>query len=190
MNLHSGSLHNVTTRRDIKPSNVLVNVDSAKLRLIDFGLSEKLGNKYSNNTNVASKRYKSPELLMNVPYDFGVDIWSAGCVAAALIFKSPIIVGNDAAEQLESIVSIFGSRQLLEYIKDENIPCKESWKRLLCHVEGSGLLSLRNDGNCDRCSDSSLDLLSKMLTISPKKRISIESSLQHSYFDAIRGLCS
>ena len=54
--------------RDIKPRNVILNRATEKLRLIDFGLSEV----YSPNTllssNVASRNFKSPELLCGYGY--------------------------------------------------------------------------------------------------------------------------
>eukprot|EP00954_Amorphochlora_amoebiformis_P010671 832551-Amorphochlora_amoeboformis.AAC.1 len=40
------------------------------------------------NVRVASRYFKGPELLVNMrDYDYSLDIWSLGCMLAAMIFR-------------------------------------------------------------------------------------------------------
>lgn len=77
--------------RDIKSRNILFNKVNYGLKLIDFGLSDVYVPRKEYNPSVASRHYKSPELLLNYYfYDYAIDIWSAGCVFAGLMFaKDP-----------------------------------------------------------------------------------------------------
>jgi len=72
--------------RDVKPHNVMIDHSQRKLRLIDWGLAEfyHAGQEY--NVRVASRYFKGPELLVDLrDYDYSLDIWSLGCMLAAMV---------------------------------------------------------------------------------------------------------
>ena len=72
--------------RDIKPFNVLINPQTKKLKVIDFGLCEYYFPSKENNTKVASTYYKAPELYFsNTQYDYRVDCWAAGMILAGMV---------------------------------------------------------------------------------------------------------
>ncbi|TYZ60053.1 hypothetical protein PybrP1_007244 [[Pythium] brassicae (nom. inval.)] len=75
------------------------------LRLIDWGLAEfyHAGREY--NVRVASRYFKGPELLVDMQeYDYSLDMWSLGCMFAAMIFrKEPFFHGHDNCDQLVKI---------------------------------------------------------------------------------------
>jgi casein kinase II subunit alpha len=51
-----------------------------KLRIIDWGLAEYYHPTTEYNVRVASRYYKSPELLLDyMTYDHSLDLWSLGC---------------------------------------------------------------------------------------------------------------
>lgn len=83
--------------RDVKPQNIMFDTVAKKLRLIDWGLAEYYlpGTKY--NVRVASRFYKGPELLVeDTQYHYSLDMWSAGCTMAEVIFgKDSIFRGSD-----------------------------------------------------------------------------------------------
>lgn len=83
--------------RDIKARNILFNRETLGLKLIDFGLSDAYIPLKGYNPSVCSRHYKSPELLLNYHYyDYAIDVWSAGCIFAGLIFqKDPFFLKYD-----------------------------------------------------------------------------------------------
>lgn len=71
--------HNIC-HRDIKPENFLFETNSpeAELKIIDFGLSKKLGNDHvTMHTKAGTSVYMSPEVFEG-NYDMSCDVWSFG----------------------------------------------------------------------------------------------------------------
>lgn len=57
-----------------------------QLRLIDWGLAEFYHPKRDYNVRVASRYFKGPELLLEMmEYDYSLDLWSLGCMVAAMV---------------------------------------------------------------------------------------------------------
>ena len=73
---------------------------------------------------VATRYYKSPELLVeDTNYHYSLDIWSAGCTLAEMIFKcgNPLFRGQDNYDQLIAISKIMGTDKLIQSMKKYNI---------------------------------------------------------------------
>ncbi|VDQ04187.1 unnamed protein product [Trichobilharzia regenti] len=73
---------------DLKPENImLVNPGSENMRyrvkVIDFG-SACHSSKAVQNTYLQSRYYRAPEILLGLPFDEAIDMWSLGCVLAEL----------------------------------------------------------------------------------------------------------
>ena len=60
------------------------------------------------NVRVASRYFKGPELLVDLQeYDYGLDMWSLGCMFAGMIFrKEPFFHGQDNYDQLVKIAKV------------------------------------------------------------------------------------
>lgn len=97
--------------RDIKPHNILVDVDEQVVKICDFGSAKNLAaTKATNSTYVCSRWYRAPELLQqNVQYSTKVDVWSCGCVLAELILLHPLFRGADTVDQWACIRDVLGS---------------------------------------------------------------------------------
>ena len=85
---------------DLKPENVLF-TDSTRtgVKIIDFGSActeFKSGFVY-----VQSRFYRSPEVVLGLPYDQAVDMWSFGCILAELVTGRPLFPAQDEHELLE-----------------------------------------------------------------------------------------
>jgi len=83
--------------------------------------------------HVSTGHYKGPELLLNYNlYDYSVDIWSVGCIFAAMLFKMPAFfqrdpdVPYDFVDQLEVITEILGTTPLMDYISKYNLTLKSN----------------------------------------------------------------
>ena len=74
---------------------------SKKIKLIDFGSACFEGQ--TSHTYIQSRFYRSPEVLVGLPYDSAIDMWSLGCVAAELFLGLPILPGVHEHDQLGRI---------------------------------------------------------------------------------------
>jgi serine/threonine protein kinase len=63
--------------------------------------------------------FKGPELLLNFErYDYSLDLWSLGCLLAALLFKKePFFFGSDNDNQLVKIAAVLGTQDLVAYCR-------------------------------------------------------------------------
>ena len=87
----------VMRRRDVKPRNILITRSVATndcdegqgpLMLLDLGLADFYLPNTRYNVRVASRHYKSPELLTGYQYyNYSVDLWPVGCILAGLLFR-------------------------------------------------------------------------------------------------------
>ena len=78
--------------RDVKPHNIMIDHEKRELRLIDWGLAEFYFSEKDYNVRVASRYFKSPELLVDYQYyDYSLDIWSLGCTFAGMVIHNFLI---------------------------------------------------------------------------------------------------
>jgi len=92
----------------MKPENVLFTDGTFQnIKIIDFGAScEHCSSGFS---YVQSRYYRAPEILLGNPYEFGVDMWSLGCIIYELISGSPLFPAHDENELLEYFVITIGN---------------------------------------------------------------------------------
>ena len=74
--------------RDLKPENLLLD-DDGNLRIVDFGLSNKMKDGFFLKTSCGSPNYAAPEVICDELYcGPEVDIWSCGVILYALLCGS------------------------------------------------------------------------------------------------------
>ena len=68
--------------RDLKPQNILINNSDLSVKIADFGLGRIVGPTLEEmSKEIETLWYRSPELLLGkTTYDYGVDVWSLGCI--------------------------------------------------------------------------------------------------------------
>ena len=122
--------------------------------------------------------YRPPELLLGERcYNRSIDMWGAGCIMAELWTREPILKGNTDQNQLELIQGLCGTIgpdvwadvEKLELFN--RIQLKQDLKRRVKERLGAYI----KDPNA-------LDLLDKLLTLDPKKRIDSDEALDHDFF--------
>lgn len=92
---------------DLKPENILLkNLDSPIIKVIDFGSA--CHERKTVYTYIQSRFYRSPEVLLGIPYTTSIDMWSMGCIIAELFLGLPIFPGASEYNQLSRIVASLG----------------------------------------------------------------------------------
>jgi len=177
--LHSANV----LHRDLKPSNLLVN-SNCDLKVCDFGLArgvlpeEEQEPKSSSllTEYVVTRWYRAPEIMLAChEYDKPIDVWSVGCIFAELLGRKPFFPGDDCIDQLTLICGKLG--KLPE--EDFDFITSEKAKRFMRKLPDKAHPSLRRQ--LPNTPPEALDLLSKMLQIHPRKRITVEEALEHPF---------
>lgn len=176
--------------RDVKPRNVLYSRRMHAVRVIDLGLSDLYVPGKPYNPSVASRHYKSPELLFEYPYyDYAIDVWGAGCMLAGLIFRTdPFFNGADNVHQIQCVADVVGAKDLLAWVQRYDIPLAADKRRAVGSGPRAPWARFRTDDNAHLCSDDAVDLVGRMLTVDHQERITAAEALAHRYFDTVRHL--
>lgn len=179
---------NGVIHRDIKPHNIIIDPKLNIIKLIDFGLAEVYKENTEYSCRVASRYFKSPELLLEyTKYDYSLDIWSTGCIFAGLIFKKePFFHGSDNTDQLIKIVKVFGTEELIEYVNKYSLTLIEDYKESIEGHKKKDWRKFITHENEELCTDDALDLIESMLKFDHSKRITAENAIKHVYFNEIR----
>ena len=101
---------------DLKPENILLKQPSkSAIKVIDFGSSCFEDERVY--TYIQSRFYRAPEVILGLPYDVAIDMWSFGCILAELYTGYPLFPGENENEQLACIMEVLGlpPKRLLEF---------------------------------------------------------------------------
>lgn len=109
---------------DLKPENILLkkyvhedhvvhythqsmlSLESPTIKVIDFGSAcHEAQTMY---TYIQSRFYRSPEVLVGLPYTSAIDMWSLGCIATELFLGLPLFPGSSEYNQVSRIVEMLG----------------------------------------------------------------------------------
>ncbi|XP_020246185.1 probable serine/threonine-protein kinase At1g54610 [Asparagus officinalis] len=169
--------------RDIKGANLLID-SNGNLKIGDFGLASVFNpeKKQPLTSRVVTLWYRPPELLLGATeYDVAIDLWSAGCILAELLFGKPIMPGRTEVEQLHKIFKLCGS------------PAEDYWKRAKLsqstifrpqHPYPRRIAETFRD-----FPSSALNLLDTLLAIEPDERGTAASALQSEFFTTTPFAC-
>ncbi|EEB09351.1 CMGC/MAPK protein kinase Pmk1 [Schizosaccharomyces japonicus yFS275] len=166
--------------RDLKPGNLLVNAD-CELKICDFGLARGFSDNPDENAGfmteyVATRWYRAPEIMLSFSsYHKGIDVWSVGCILAELLGGRPFFKGKDYVHQLNLILHYLGT-------PDEETLSRISSERAYNYIRSfPPKKPIPFETIFPYANPLALDLLSRMLTFDPAKRISVTEALEHPY---------
>ncbi|PFH61793.1 hypothetical protein XA68_16221 [Ophiocordyceps unilateralis] len=95
---------------DLKPENILLkNLESPIIKIIDFGSA--CDERQTVYTYIQSRFYRSPEVLLGLPYSSAIDMWSLGCIVVELFLGLPLFPGSSEYNQVSRIVEMLGNPQ-------------------------------------------------------------------------------
>lgn len=178
--IHSaGILH-----RDLKPRNLLVN-SNCDLKICDFGLARAeipllQSHSVALTDYITTRWYRAPEVLLSwKKYSTAIDMWSVGCIFAEMLTREKLFPGQEQEEQLQMIIEMLG------YPADEDLEILQDFKdKDQLRKIGQNSISKFQE-RFSECAPEAVDLLRRMLSFDPKKRITVEEALAHEYLSAL-----
>ncbi|XP_055501112.1 dual specificity tyrosine-phosphorylation-regulated kinase 1A isoform X4 [Leucoraja erinacea] len=193
---------------DLKPENILLcNPKRSAIKIVDFGSSCQLGQRIYQ--YIQSRFYRSPEVLLGMPYDLAIDMWSLGCILVEMHTGEPLFSGANEVDQMNKIVEVLGippshildqapkARKFFEKLSDASWTVKKTkdgkreykppgTRKLhsILGVETGGPGGRRAGESGHTVADylKFKDLILRMLDYDPKTRIAPYYALQHSFF--------
>ncbi|KAH7098426.1 kinase-like protein [Auriculariales sp. MPI-PUGE-AT-0066] len=95
---------------DLKPDNILVGENKALLKVCDLGSAtdvlEGAGGEVT--PYLVSRFYRAPEIILGLPYDAAIDVWSVGCTLYELYTGKILFPGRSNAHMLLLMTELRG----------------------------------------------------------------------------------
>ena len=189
---------------DLKPENILVTQDNEnKVKIIDFGSScfqYEITYSY-----IQSRFYRAPEVILDLGYEYEIDIWSLGCLLCELYTGNPIFPGSNELEQINYIMEYLGppptlfvenspkrefffdvdnNKSYLQYIDNNNFDINNK-KNLIKEYLNNKNNSINSDNNNINQFENFIDFICQCLEWNPNDRLTPEEGLMHPFITSI-----
>ncbi|XP_065834666.1 uncharacterized protein [Oscarella lobularis] len=168
--------------RDLKPQNLLIN-QNGELKLADFGLARaKSVPSHTFSNEVVTLWYRPPDVLLgSTDYSTSLDMWGVGCIFAEMISGMPLFPGmKDTVDQLTKIWQLLGT------------PTEETWSGVSKLPEFQKYEFYQYTPSPLKTyvpqligSAGGVELLTELLQLLPRKRISAADAMKHKYFKGL-----
>uniref|UniRef100_A0A3Q3W9X7 Protein kinase domain-containing protein n=1 Tax=Mola mola TaxID=94237 RepID=A0A3Q3W9X7_MOLML len=152
---------------DLKPDNVMVvdrHQQPLKVKLVDFGLAQLLF-AIKSDVPVQSLWYRAPEVMLDIPFNEAIDVWSLGITAAELGTGCPLYMGNNEYDVLREI----NNPQHWKFKTPQEFELHTGYHPV-------------DDLDALPCQHILVDLIKRMLHLNPDERIKPLEVLQHPFF--------
>ena len=162
--------------RDLKPCNILISTKPEPVaKLGDLGLNCFQVGKGERTPKVCTVNFRPPELLLGMKkYGSHIDIWSVACIFAQMVTKKFLFTSCSEIDTLLQIFQLVGTPSEANWPEGMKLPIfSESFPKWKPADLSKVVPGLDMEG---------LDLLGKMLTIDPDKRITASQALRHPFF--------
>ncbi|KAK2057089.1 kinase-like protein [Colletotrichum caudatum] len=195
---------------DLKPDNILVNESRTVLKICDLGTGIDKSDAATAHNEITpylvSRFYRAPEVILGMPYDYAIDMWSIGCTLYELYTGKILFAGDSNNQMLKAIMEIRGKitpklykrgqlsamhfDELGNFISIERDKALgKTTARVLPIVKPTRDLRTRLFAASAGMNDTEtrdlnhfVDLLEHCLTLNPEKRIKPADALKHPFF--------
>ncbi|XP_057460254.1 uncharacterized protein LOC130750669 isoform X2 [Actinidia eriantha] len=170
---------------DLKPENILVKSYSrCEVKVIDLGSSCFETDHLC--SYVQSRSYRAPEVILGLPYDKKIDIWSLGCILAELCTGNVLFQNDSPATLLARVIGIISpidqdmlakGRDTYKYFTKNHMLYErnQDTNRLEYLIPKKTTLRHR----LPMGDQGFIDFVAHLLEINPKKRPSASKALKH-----------
>ncbi|CAN4097642.1 unnamed protein product [Withania somnifera] len=179
-------LHNLgIIHCDLKPENILIkSYRRCEIKVIDLGSSCFQSDSLA--LYVQSRSYRAPEVILGLPYDAKIDLWSLGCILGELCSGEVLFPNEAVVMLLARVIGMLGPLDvdMLErgqethkyFTKDYDLYCVNEDTSLLEYIipEETSL-----EHQLSVSDPLFLDFVRKLLEINPLKRPMAKEALGH-----------
>ncbi|XP_074569757.1 uncharacterized protein LOC141826411 [Curcuma longa] len=170
---------------DLKPENILVKSYSrCEVKVIDLGSScFETDNLCS---YVQSRSYRAPEVILGLPYDKKIDIWSLGCILAELCTGNVLFQNDSPATLLARVIGIIGpidqgmlakGHDTYKYFTKNHMLYERNQETNKLEYLIPKKTSLRH--RLPMGDQGFIDFVAHLLEVNPRKRSSASEALNH-----------
>lgn len=104
---------------------------------------------------IQSRFYRSPEVLLGIPYDMAIDMWSLGCILVEMHTGEPLFSGANEIDQMNKIVEVLGMPP--KHIIDQAHKARKYFDKM---PDGTNVLKKTKDGK--KVSEKSINKYSTL----------------------------
>jgi len=197
---------------DLKPDNILTDEKCAILKICDLGTAIDKSDAATAHNEITpylvSRFYRAPEIMLGMPYDYAIDMWSIGCTLYEMYTGKILFTGNSNNQMLKTIIEIRGKFSAKLYKRGELAPLHfdemgnfisveqdkvlgKTTVKTLAVVKPTRDLRTRLLAASSGLSEVGLrdlnhfiDLLERCLALNPDKRITPVEALKHPFFSS------
>ena len=133
------------------------------------------------NTKIHTFSAHSLFLLLPLVDDGAIDIWSVGCILAEMISRKPLLPGRNYQHQLQLTLDVLGAPPEEDLTWMKHLPAYKHVKAQVAAVKkkssayGGAVLTKM----FPTVDPAAVDLLTRMLSFDPSKRITVDEALAH-----------
>lgn len=164
-------------------------IESPNITIADFGAACTEDESYDD--EFGTRYYRAPEVILKGNVTEKVDIWAAGCILYELIIGEFLFDPDKDKNKSRDYYHLLEMTKISGVFSNKYLKTTKNWNKFFDKDGDLKDIEYREfydwDELMEKVTDSEvrnkiIDLLKKMLQLEPKKRISSDDILKHSWF--------